>query len=81
MIQAAVGCIARVYLVYQARGTGLWLIPAALGMAFTLLAIPWNALWAIWWELGQEPGPNVEEEMPTEREQALRGPVLESWRG
>ncbi len=40
MVQAAAGCVTRVYLVYQARGAGLWMIPAALGMAVTLLAIP-----------------------------------------
>ncbi len=44
MIQATAGCVVRVYLVYWARGARLWLIPAALGMAFTLLAIPWNVL-------------------------------------
>ncbi len=51
MIQALAGCIARVYLVYRARGVGVWLIPAALGMAFTLLAILWTAIWAIWRDL------------------------------
>ncbi len=39
MVQALAGCIARVYLVYQARGVSVWLIPA-----FTLVAIPWTAI-------------------------------------
>ena len=40
MTQALAGCVTRMYLVYCAKGFRVWLIPAALGMAFTLLAIP-----------------------------------------
>ncbi len=74
MIQALASCITRVYLVYRAQGAGVWLIPAALGMAFTLLAIPWTAIRAIWRDLWQEQGPDVRQETASEREQALRGP-------
>ena len=34
MTEALAGCIARMYLVYRAKGFRIWLIPAALGMAF-----------------------------------------------
>ncbi len=44
MTQALASCIARMYLVYRAKGFGIWLIPAALGMAFTLLAILWTTV-------------------------------------
>ncbi len=74
MIQALASCIARVYLVYRARGIGVWLIPTALGMAFTLLAIPWTALRPIWRDLKQDQTLDISQETPLEREQALRGP-------
>ncbi len=74
MAQALAGCIARVYLVYRARGAGIWFIPAALGMAFTLLAIPWTAIQAIWRELKTNWLLDPRLETTEEQEQALRGP-------
>ncbi len=74
IVQTLAGCIAMVYLVYQAQGIGLWLIPAALGMAFTLLAIPCTAIRAIWKNLKQGLIMDIEQETMQEREQALRGP-------
>ncbi len=34
------GCLARIYLAYQMKGFGVWLVPAALGIAMTLIIIP-----------------------------------------
>ena len=66
--------IARMYLVYRAKGFGVWLIPAALGMAFTLLVIPWTAVRSIWCNLRKGQGLDIQRETPEEREQNLRGP-------
>ncbi len=60
MTQTLAGCIARMYLVYRAKGFGVWLIPAALGMAFTLLAIPWTAVQSIWHDLKRGQGLDVQ---------------------
>ncbi len=78
MIQTIAGCIVRVYFVYWARGIGVWLIPAALGMAFTMLAIPWKALQTIWRDLSNNPGPDVSHETKEERAHHLRQPSLRS---
>ncbi len=74
MTQTLAGCIARMYLVYRAKGFRVWLIPAALGMAFTLLAIPWTAVRSIWRDLRKGQGLDIQRETPEEREQNLRGP-------
>ncbi len=74
MTQALAGCIARMYLVYRAKGFGVWLIPAALGMAFTLLAIPWTAVRSIWRDLKKGQGLDLQCETPEEQERNLRGP-------
>ncbi len=37
---------------YQAKGFGLWLIPAAISMAFTILIIPLSVLKTVWNSLG-----------------------------
>ncbi len=74
MTQALTGCVARMYLVYRAKGFGVWLIPAALGMAFTLLAIPWTAVRSIWRNLGEGQGLDIQRKTPEEQEWNLRGP-------
>ncbi len=74
MTQAIAGCIVRMYLVYRAKGFGVWLVPAALGMAFTLLAIPWTAVRSIWHDLRRGQGLDVQHETSEEQEQNLRGP-------
>ena len=74
MTQALAGCVARMYLVYRTKGFGVWLIPAALGMAFTLLAIPWTAVRSIWRNLRKGQGLDVQCKTLEEREQNLRGP-------
>ncbi len=74
MTQALAGCIARMYLVYRAKGFGVWLIPAALRMAFTLLAIPWTAVQSIWRDLKKGQGLDIQRETPEEQERNLRGP-------
>ncbi len=74
MTQALAGCVARMYLVYRTKGCGVWLIPAALGMAFTLLAIPWTAVQSIWRELKKGQGLDIQRETPEEQERNLRGP-------
>ncbi len=50
------------------------MIPAVLGMAFTLLAIPWDLIKMVWRDLGRDPGPNVANEDAIEQGQVLRGP-------
>ena len=52
----------------------MWLIPAALGMAFTLLAIPWTAIQSIWRDHKNSQGLDIQQETKEEQEQALRGP-------
>ncbi len=47
-------CCIRVYLVYQAKGLGLWLIPVAISMAFMILIIPLSVLKHIWNLLGHK---------------------------
>ncbi len=74
MTQALAGCVARMYLVYRAKGFGVWLIPAALGMAFTLLAIPWAAVRSIWRELKKGQGLDIQHETPEKQSRNLRGP-------
>ncbi len=44
LLQALASSCARIYLVYQVKGFGLWLIPAAVSMAFTLLILPLSVL-------------------------------------
>ncbi len=74
MTQALAGCVARMYLVYRAKGLRVWLIPAALGMAFTLLAIPWTAVRSIWRDLKNGQGLDLQRENPEEQRRNLRGP-------
>ncbi len=40
LLQSLGGCLARIYLAYRMKGFGFWLIPAALGIAMTLVIIP-----------------------------------------
>ena len=40
ILQSLGGCLARIYLAFRMKGFGLWLIPAALGIAMTLIIIP-----------------------------------------
>ncbi len=44
LLQTTASCCVRVYLAYQGKGFGLWLIPAAISMAFTILIIPLSVL-------------------------------------
>ncbi len=44
MVQTITGCVTCVYITYRARGLGIWLVPAALGMAFALISIFGRAL-------------------------------------
>ncbi len=48
LLQTFASCSVQVYLVYQARGFGLWLILAAISMAFTILIIPIAVFRHIW---------------------------------
>ncbi len=48
LLQSLGGCLTRIYLAYQMKGFGLWLIPAALGIAMTLIIIPVTILRWIW---------------------------------
>ena len=80
MTQALAGCVAWIYLVYCAKGFGVWLVPAALGMAFTLLAIPWTAVRSIWRDLKNVQGLDLQRETPEEQEHNLRGPGPQSRR-
>ncbi len=74
MTHALAGCIARMYLVYRTKGFGVWLIPAALGMAFTLLTIPWTAIQSIWHDLRKGQELDIQRETSEEQEWNLRGP-------
>ncbi len=59
ILQALASSCLRVCLVYQAKGFGLWLIPAAISMAFTILILPLSVLRHIWNSLGKRPEPLV----------------------
>ncbi len=48
LLQSFGGCLARIYLAYRMKGFRLWLIPAALGIAMTLVIIPVTILRRIW---------------------------------
>ncbi len=48
LLQAFASCCVRIYLVYQAKGFGPWLIPTAISMAFTILIIPLSVLKTVW---------------------------------
>ena len=54
LLQAFASCCAWIYLVYQAKGFGPWLVPAAVSMAFTILIIPLSVLKTVWNSLGTQ---------------------------
>ena len=54
LLQAFASCCVRIYLVYQAKGFGPWLVPAAISMAFTILIIPLSVLKTAWNSLGAQ---------------------------
>ncbi len=56
------GCLVRIYLAYQMKGFGVWLIPTALGILITLIIIPITILQRIWADLatGRIPGTAAE---------------------
>ncbi len=76
-LQGLGGWLARIYLAYRMKGFGLWLIPAALGIAMTLIIIPVTILRRIWADLatGEIPGVSI---VDNPREDDLRGPESES---
>ncbi len=64
ILQGLGGCLVRIYLAYWMKGFGLWLVPAALGIAMTLIVIPITILQCIWSDLatGRFPGVSTEDE-------------------
>ncbi len=77
VLQGLGGCLARIYLAYQMKGFGLWLVPAALGIAMTLIIISVTILRCIWTDLatGKIPGASI---VDNPREDDLRGLEPES---
>ncbi len=73
LLQSLGGCLARIYLAYRMKGFRLWLIPAALGIAMTLVIIPVTILRRIWADLalGGLPGTSAADD-PDDSD--LRGP-------
>ncbi len=73
LLQSLGGCLARIYLAYQMKGFRLCLIPAALGIAMTLVIIPVIILRRIWADLasGRIPGTSAADD-PDDSD--LRGP-------
>ncbi len=73
LLQSLGGCLARIYLAYRMKGFGLWLIPATLGIAMTLVVIPVTILRQIWADLasGGIPGASASDD-PDDSD--LRGP-------
>ncbi len=73
LLQSLGGCLAGIYLAYRMKGFGLWLIPAALSIAMTLIIIPVTILRWIWTDLatGGIPGATAADD-PDNSD--LRGP-------
>ncbi len=73
LLQSLGGCLARIYLAYRMKGFGLWLIPATLGIAMTLVIIPVTILRRIWADLasGGLPGTSAADDPDDSN---LRGP-------
>ncbi len=74
LLQSLGGCLACIYLAYRMKGFGLWLIPAALGIAMTLIIIPVTILRRISADLasGGIPGTSAADD-PNDAD--LRGPM------